>query len=288
MPLNVRSLAPWLLTAALGVWSIALARERAVLKQRATEHMQQAELLTQWVQADEAFIDGDRERATALYVAIAQQSGDSTLYQQRTAYYAAIDSGMGQGERRNDDYARLAQRLARAERQLAAARLRRDAAGDNTAPDDVIDPDTVILPYVEEIARLRVSLDRSRERGLVRFPSAKNREGVTYVGATQNGEANGFGYGVWETGSSYEGEWVNNMRHGDGVFRWKDGEWYEGRYENDLRTGPGIYHWKDGRRWDGEWLDDMRHGDGMLYEANGKVRVRGVWEKDKLVREIKD
>jgi hypothetical protein len=45
---------------------------------------------------------------------------------------------------------------------------------------------------------------------------------------------------------------------------------------------------KSGERWEGEWLDDMRHGEGILYDDKGRVRLRGRWQKDKLVEEFKD
>lgn len=123
-------------------------------------------------------------------------------------------------------------------------------------------------------------------RGLIRFATT-NRATITYVGALRDGQAHGYGYGVWSTGSAYEGEWRENQRHGPGRHRYPDGARYEGIYARDLREGLGTYHYPNGQRWEGPWVDNLRHGEGILYEANGEVRVRGVWERDRLVRTIR-
>lgn len=122
--------------------------------------------------------------------------------------------------------------------------------------------------------------------GLLRFPGERGA-GITYVGELRDGRANGYGYAVWTTGSAYEGRWRDNRRHGPGRHQYPDGAVYEGLYADDLREGQGTYHYKNGQRWEGPWQGNLRHGEGVLYEADGRVRVRGVWERDRLVREIK-
>lgn len=151
----------------------------------------------------------------------------------------------------------------------------------------VSDPsDSIALAIAtERIALLERQLAAREARGLLRFPSAKGGT-VRYVGDISDGMATGSGYGVWSTGSIYEGEWLENRKHGTGTYTWPDGERYEGEFRDDKRAGAGTYRWKDGRRWVGGWLDDMRHGEGVLYEASGRVRVRGRWERDKLVQEL--
>ncbi len=122
-------------------------------------------------------------------------------------------------------------------------------------------------------------------KGVIQFSSSKNGS-VTYLGDLLNGKANGKGYGLWKSGSAYDGNWKDNMRHGEGVFIWADGEKYEGEYQNDQRHGYGVYVAKAGR-YEGQWKEDMRHGEGKLYEANGKFKLQGIWEKDKLVTTVK-
>ena len=131
----------------------------------------------------------------------------------------------------------------------------------------------------QEIEKLKTG------KGVIQFSSSKNGY-VTYLGDLRNGMANGKGYGYWKSGSSYDGYWKDNMRHGEGVFIWADGEKYEGQYENDQRHGYGVYMAKAGR-YEGQWNEDMRHGEGKLYEANGKFKLQGIWEKDKLVTTVK-
>jgi hypothetical protein len=144
-----------------------------------------------------------------------------------------------------------------------------------------------------EITALRQKLEglqrqaenTSPDKGILRFASSKNGS-VTYFGDLARGKANGEGIGYWKSGSTYEGTWKDNQRHGKGVFIWADGEKYEGEYHNDQRHGYGIYIAKAGR-YEGQWLNDMRHGEGYLYEASGKLKVHGIWEKDKLVKTLK-
>lgn len=156
---------------------------------------------------------------------------------------------------------------------------RADQATDATPSDSGAPADAAIRfqgPVASELAT-----------SLLRFAGERGAT-ITYVGAVRDGKADGLGYGVWSTGSAYEGQWRANKRHGAGRHTYPDGAVYEGRYSDDLREGPGTYHYKDGQRWEGPWQQNLRHGEGVLYEADGRVRVRGVWERDRLIREIKD
>jgi outer membrane murein-binding lipoprotein Lpp len=154
-----------------------------------------------------------------------------------------------------------------------------DAPRDDAAPTA---PEAAPAP-----APRAASLDAAIERVLLRFPGSNGAQ-ITYVGEARGGQAHGVGYAVWSTGSSYEGEWRANQRHGEGRHRYPDGARYEGTYVDDAREGQGTYHYRNGQRWEGPWQANLRHGEGVLYEANGRVRVRGIWERDRLVREIKD
>lgn len=105
---------------------------------------------------------------------------------------------------------------------------------------------------------------------------------IQYVGEVQNGMANGYGEGIFGTGSIYKGYWKDNLRHGIGVFSWEDKEFYEGSFVNGKREGYGEYHWKNGEVYKGYWKNDMRHGKGSLYKKNGKLKKEGIWENDEL------
>ncbi len=272
--------------ATLAIATLVSASAAISARRDARDAAQRVDVFRQWVQADEAFIDGDRARALQIYAGLAEATGDSSLLRQRAAYDSAERTNNGTPASHERDYARLAARLARTEALL------NDAQGDDGESDAERDDATreleiAIERQLGEIRRLRAELDARRERAMLRFRS-EQRNDVVYVGEVRDGKANGSGVGVWNTGSTYEGEWRDNLRHGHGVFRWKDGETYDGEFLDDRRTGRGTYVFKTGERWEGEWLDDMRHGEGVLYDDKNKVRVRGRWSKDKLVEEIKE
>lgn len=170
----------------------------------------------------------------------------------------------------------LRERLAAAERSPGGDAPRDDAAP--TAPEASSAPGSSARSGLLDVAIARV---------LLRFPGSNGAQ-ITYVGESRGGQAHGVGYAVWSTGSSYEGEWRANQRHGEGRHRYPDGARHEGGYVNDAREGRGTYFYRNGQRWEGPWLANLRHGEGVLYEADGRVRVRGIWERDRLVREIKD
>lgn len=117
--------------------------------------------------------------------------------------------------------------------------------------------------------------------GILNLTSSKGKK-FQYIGQTKNGNAEGFGVGIFETGSIYKGYWKNNLRNGKGIFTWKDEEHYEGEFLEDKRNGYGEYHWKNGEVYKGMWKNDKRHGEGKLYKKNGKLKKEGNWENDEL------
>jgi hypothetical protein len=275
------------LTAVLAVSTVTGLLAARSAREDAREAQRRLDVLRQWVSADAAFIDGDRERALQIYAGLAEATGDSSLLRQRAAYDSVERDAGRTPASAERDYARLASRLARTEALLA------DARGDEGETEEERDDasrelETIIERQLSEIRRLRSELDQRRERVMLRFRSEKKRDDVVYVGEVREGRANGYGVGVWNTGSTYDGDWEDNLRHGRGVFRWKDGEVYDGDFLRDMRTGRGTYVFTTGERWEGEWLDDMRHGEGVLFDARGRVRVRGRWQKDRLVEEFKE
>lgn len=278
-------LLPRILILVLAIATLVSVTGAASARRDARRMTQRADMLRQWIDADEAFIDGDRERALVIYAGLAEATGDSSLLRQRSAFDSAERTDGDTPASLSRDYARLAARLERTESLLGEMREQEDT-DDPALFETVAELERTVDRQLAEIDRLRLELERRRPRALLRFAAQKGGE-IVYVGETKDGRAQGTGYGVWSTGSSYEGEWAENRRHGQGRFRWKDGETYDGEYREDLRSGRGTYVFKGGERWEGEWLDDMRHGEGVLYDAKGKVRVHGRWEKDKLVETFK-
>lgn len=105
---------------------------------------------------------------------------------------------------------------------------------------------------------------------------------IHYLGETKNGMANGVGTGVWDkSGGVYKGEWKNNQRHGNGRYTWKDGEKYDGSFVDDRREGKGTYTWLSGERYEGIWKNNKREGQGTMFDKDGNINYKGLWENDK-------
>ncbi|MBR8534086.1 hypothetical protein KDU71_00810 [Carboxylicivirga sediminis] len=114
----------------------------------------------------------------------------------------------------------------------------------------------------------------------------QNADGVTirYIGGTNDGQAEGFGYAIFDSKSFYEGYWHSNQRWGTGKYHWPNGDFYEGEYASDLRNGYGIYHFSSGELYKGHWKNDLRHGHGILLSKDGKVLFRGKWKDNEPVK----
>jgi len=134
--------------------------------------------------------------------------------------------------------------------------------------------------YDLEVAKSKLN-DLQFSNGILNLISTKGKK-FQYIGQTKNGDAHGFGIGIFETGSVYKGYWENNQRHGNGIFTWKDNEQYEGDFVNDKREGYGIYQWKNGEIYKGFWKNDMRNGDGKLFTKSSKIKKEGNWVNDEL------
>ncbi|QCW99924.1 hypothetical protein FGM00_07355 [Aggregatimonas sangjinii] len=138
-----------------------------------------------------------------------------------------------------------------------------------------------------ELNNLRRQLQLKSFGEYLTFKSKKGNL-LHYVGQVKNGQANGTGIAILDTGSRYEGEWKNNQRSGRGIFYWADGQHYEGSYANDMRNGLGTYYWPNKEKYVGQWKNDKRDGQGAFYGADGKVVAKGIWKADKLEKDDKD
>lgn len=116
---------------------------------------------------------------------------------------------------------------------------------------------------------------------IITIINSKGNE-IYYLGMTSKGMANGSGAGLWKKGGHYSGMWKDNLRHGKGIYYWADGEHYEGEFKADKRDGIGTYTWQNGLYYIGSWKEDKRHGEGVLYEKNGNIRLKGVWNEDQF------
>ncbi len=136
----------------------------------------------------------------------------------------------------------------------------------------------------QEIATLQKELEeKARSIGKLEFKTSRGNA-VYYVGDVKDGKANGYGSGLFATGSIYVGTWKDNRKHGTGRYTWKDGSIYDGEYANDMRNGMGTYFFTTGEKYVGEWRNDKREGKGTLYSKNGEVLLDGMWKNDEFVR----
>lgn len=139
-----------------------------------------------------------------------------------------------------------------------------------------------IAEHKVELAEKNKLLSRKEK---IQVISIKNQKGNTihYLGEVKEGQANGGGVGIWNTGSIYKGEWMNNKRHGKGLFEWSDGHKYDGEFVNDVREGEGTYFWSSGEKYVGSWKDGKRNGFGKLYDKDNNLQFEGQWSNDKIV-----
>lgn len=113
-----------------------------------------------------------------------------------------------------------------------------------------------------------------------------NRSGlkVQYFGYLKAGQAHGYGIGFYESGGIYRGNWANNSRNGAGLYVWKNGDSYEGEFLEGKRNGAGSYLFQTGEKFVGNWSEDHRDGYGEFFSADGKLLLKGLWEKDKFAK----
>lgn len=185
---------------------------------------------------------------------------------------------------------------------LAEKLLKAEKAGEKSARKEEINPDSlqtetaVQIPELRAYDSLNFVLEKTRvqltrlsrqlkQKSFGEYLTFKSKKGnqLHYVGQVKNGQANGFGIALLDTGSRYEGEWKDNQRQGEGTFYWADGQYYVGTYEGDKRSGFGTYYWPNGEKYAGEWKEDKRSGTGKFFDADGDIVTGGRWQDDKLV-----
>lgn len=88
---------------------------------------------------------------------------------------------------------------------------------------------------------------------------------------------------VWADGSSYMGTLKHHIITGKGTYVWANGIRYEGRFLNNQRHGRGSLILQDNTKWYGTWKNHQRHGKGKIYDANGALVRKGVWENGREV-----
>lgn len=153
----------------------------------------------------------------------------------------------------------------------------------NSLEEQLSTKDEEIKTLEDKLASKKKSLQHEEKIKVISFKNSKGGN-IHYLGEVKDGQANGGGVGIWNTGSIYKGDWKDNKRHGNGKFEWSDGHIYEGEYENDKRSGEGTYYWPSGEKYVGEWKEDKRNGQGILYDKDGNIQFEGKWIDDNIVK----
>ena len=115
-------LIPWSVAAVCALAAGGSVLRAGEARRSAADAVQRLDHYRQRVAADEAFIDGDRERAFQIYAGLAEATGDSAILRQRSAYDVVEREDPGSAQSSSRDFARLAARLERTEALLEEAR----------------------------------------------------------------------------------------------------------------------------------------------------------------------
>jgi hypothetical protein len=81
---------------------------------------------------------------------------------------------------------------------------------------------------------------------------------------------------------TYEGEWASSLQSGHGVSTWTNGDRYAGAVQDDNWNGAGVYRFADGRRIEGEFVNGRTAGLSVEWDANGQVRLQGIFSGGEL------
>ena len=243
---------------------------------------------TQKSLADELFIQQDFDSAWHYYQQLLSIGAEDTLLRKRKAFLQSI----------NEQQEKIASLSSSKEEQLASLRAldsiqknMENIKNEYQAFKQVssIESQSISQQYSSLESEIKMLRQRNEElknqNNVITFRSSGNKK-IYYMGAVENGKANGYGMGLWETGGIYRGEWKNGLRSGKGRYEWPDGDWYEGELFLDQPHGQGIYQWKNGERYEGQWQEGKRQGQGTLYDKEGKIIQNGIWDKNILKSKI--
>ena len=69
------------------------------------------------------------------------------------------------------------------------------------------------------------------------------------------------------------------------MVRWiySDGDIYEGGWDMGSYYGKGVYEYEDGSKLIGQWVEQKRQGEFELYDKNGILTHRKIYQDDKEI-----
>ena len=101
--------------------------------------------------------------------------------------------------------------------------------------------------------------------------------GDRYVGEFKDNKASGIGTITAPDGRRYVGEFKDDEIHGTGTMTFPDGATHVGRWVKGFAEGRGTYTSASGEKYVGEFKGSKRDGPGVEYNADGSIRLSGVW-----------
>ena len=125
------------------------------------------------------------------------------------------------------------------------------------------------------------------------FPkNVRNSSKFIYMGeVNDNKQMHGYGK-LWNEIYSYHGNFKNNKLQGQGTLKYI-GKcidlnssfviMYKGNFNNNKKDGYGYEIYYNKEFYKGSFFNDLRHGNGTLFNMNGEIKIKSLWELGKSV-----
>ena len=122
--------------------------------------------------------------------------------------------------------------------------------------------------------------------------NSKNNNKYIYMGeVNENKQMHGYGK-LWNEIYSYHGNFINNKLNGEGILKYigklsdLDSSFvilYKGNFKDNKKNGYGYEIYFNKEFYKGSFFNDLRHGNGNLYNMNGEIKIKSLWELGKSV-----
>ena len=109
----------------------------------------------------------------------------------------------------------------------------------------------------------------------------------TYQGEFKDEKINGYGKLFCYNLFSYHGNFINNNIEGNGIMyhnipnnESNDDNTpihYDGQFKNNQKNGYGVEKYFNNDYYEGYFLNGFKNGKGTLYNQNGTVKIKGLW-----------
>jgi serine/threonine protein kinase len=109
----------------------------------------------------------------------------------------------------------------------------------------------------------RIAAARAAKPGLENAERLSYPNGASYIGQTQDGQRQGYGVTVLDTGEQQAGEWKDDRLNGLGTVRLPDGSRYQGQWRDGQSTGLGVREKPGVERAEGNFVDGRLEGPGV-------------------------